>query len=64
MNTNQCTGWETPVDAPWSAEAYVPEQYLCSLFGEEEGLVKGTVFPQLYRPLCTYYSRKYQKLLF
>jgi len=32
------------------ARAYVPFQKFCSIFSYEEGLHKGTAFPELYQP--------------
>ncbi len=32
------------------ARAYVPFQRFCSIFSPEEGLHKGTAFPELYQP--------------
>ncbi len=57
MDCNYCVGIELNVENPLGGEAYVPNQNLCSLFNEDEALVKGTVFPQLYRPMCKYYKK-------
>jgi hypothetical protein len=32
------------------ARAYVPNQVVCELFGDDEALCHGTVFPELYQP--------------
>lgn len=32
------------------AQAYVPFQKLGHIYSPEEGLIKGTIFPELYRP--------------
>ncbi|MDD3839716.1 MAG: spore coat associated protein CotJA [Clostridia bacterium] len=32
------------------ATAYIPFQYMCKLYSPMEGLMKGTIFPELYKP--------------
>ncbi len=32
------------------AEAYVPYQVFCKVYEPMKGLMKGTIFPELYRP--------------
>ena len=45
-----CIPFEEYIKVKELAFAYVPSQKICSYFEPEEGLVKGTVFPSLYRP--------------
>ncbi len=33
------------------AAAYVPYQVLCKVYEPEKGLMKGTIFPELYKPM-------------
>lgn len=36
--------------SPMLAHAYVPFQHMGNIFNPMEGLCKGTIFPELYRP--------------
>lgn len=51
---NSCTGTkiEIPVmpDYPQLAQAYIPYQVYKGILPAMEGLRKGTIFPELYRP--------------
>ncbi|MGE5632102.1 MAG: spore coat associated protein CotJA [Caulobacteraceae bacterium] len=44
--------YEIPVMGPEFklAEAYVPYQVFCKVYEPMKGLMKGTIFPELYRP--------------
>lgn len=46
----KCTPYEKTIDVEELARAYVPYQKICSYFEPKEALIKGTVFPSLYRP--------------
>ena len=45
-----CIPQETSIKNVRLATAYVPFQKLCSLYSPIEGLIKGTVFPELNSP--------------
>ena len=47
---NNCITQETVIKDVRLAAAYVPYQYLCTLFSPIEALKRGTVFPELYSP--------------
>ncbi len=51
---NNCSGQSIGIpvmpDDPQLAQAYVPYQVYNGIFSPLEGLNKGTVFPELYRP--------------
>jgi hypothetical protein len=51
---NSCTGTSMAIpvmsDHPQLAQAYVPYQVYKGILPAMEGLRKGTVFPELYRP--------------
>ncbi len=40
------TNWAMPD----LASAYIPFQYLCTLYAPKEGLKQGTIFPELDKP--------------
>ena len=55
MNTEtnydmSCMPFEEYIKVKELAFAYVPLQKICSYFEPTESLVKGTVFPSLYKP--------------
>lgn len=45
-----CIPQETCIKNVRLATAYVPFQKLCTLYSPLEGLVMGTIFPELYSP--------------
>lgn len=47
---NECIPQEMVIRNVRLAAAYVPYQYLCTLFSPIEALKFGTVFPELYSP--------------
>ena len=49
-SSENCIPQETVIMNVRLAAAYVPFQYLCTLFSPVEALKKGTVFPELYSP--------------
>jgi hypothetical protein len=40
------------------AQAYVPYQVFCKVYEPERGLRKGTIFPELYKPMKEYKEHK------
>ncbi|MBS4538258.1 spore coat associated protein CotJA [Clostridium sp. D2Q-11] len=40
------------------AHAYVPYQKMCKVYEPGEGLCKGTIFPELYKPYKVYDKKK------
>lgn len=55
MNCNQeynCIPYEEYIKVDRLARAFVPFQYLCSIYDMDEGLIKGTIFPELASPYC------------
>ncbi len=46
----RCVPQETQIENVELARAYVPFQKICSVYTGEEGLIKGTIFPELYQP--------------
>lgn len=53
MNNNlNCIPYEENIKVKELARAYVPYQNLCGIFDVEQGLIKGTIFPELDRPYC------------
>lgn len=51
-NVKSCIPFETIIEVNSLARAYVPFQKFCSMYNGEKGLVRGTVFPELYRTYC------------
>lgn len=49
---SKCVPYEEFIKVSELARAYVPFQKLCSIFDQEEGLIKGTIFPELVSPYC------------
>lgn len=47
-----CVPYETVIEPDGLAKAYVPFQKFCSMYSGEKGLVRGTVFPELFSPYC------------
>lgn len=47
---NKCIPQETMIKDVRLAAAYVPYQFMCTIFSPIEALQKGTVFPELYSP--------------
>lgn len=55
MNSNQnteCVPYEQCIKVVELARAYVPFQELCSIYDENESMIKGTIFPELASPYC------------
>ena len=48
--TDNCVPQETIIEKVRLAAAYVPYQYICTLFTPFEALRRGTAFPELYSP--------------
>lgn len=57
-----CIPYEQTIHVDTLAQAYVPWQKFCSLFGATEGLLNGTIFPELYKPYhpkrCKHYNKE------
>lgn len=47
---NECVPYEQTIQVVELARAYVPFQKLCSIYSPEEGLINGTIFPELNKP--------------
>ena len=47
---SNCIPQETVIENVRLAAAYVPYQYICTLFTPFEALRRGTAFPELYSP--------------
>lgn len=45
-----CVPYEETINVESLARAYVPMQKLCSTLPLQQGLLKGTIFPELYKP--------------
>ena len=48
----ECIPFETVIKPETLARAYVPFQKFCYIYEGEKGLVRGTIFPELYSPYC------------
>ena len=48
----ECTPYEAYIKVVELARAYVPFQNLCSIYDQNEAMIKGTIFPELARPYC------------
>ncbi len=48
----ECIPYEEYIKVVKLARAYVPFQKLCSIYDDEEAMIKGTIFPELARPYC------------
>lgn len=51
-NNCGCVGFETTINPATLARAYVPFQSFCSVYEGDKGLLRGTVFPELYSSYC------------
>lgn len=51
-NQSNCVPYEEFIKVNELARAYVPFQKLCSIFDTTEGLINGTIFPELVSPYC------------
>ncbi len=47
---SNCIPYQTPIEPSSLSRAYVPFQIYCSIYGEKQSLLSGTVFPGLYKP--------------
>lgn len=48
----ECVPYEQCIKVKELATAYVPYQKLCSIYGLDEAMVKGTIFPELASSYC------------
>ena len=51
-NQQDCIPYEEYIKVVELARAYVPFQKLCGIFDLNEGLIQGTIFPELASPYC------------
>jgi len=47
---DECIPYEQTIEVNALAKAYIPFQKFCEIFSLNAGLMKGTVFPELYQP--------------
>lgn len=48
----ECIPYEEYIKVVRLARAYVPFQSLCSIYDQNESMIKGTIFPELASPYC------------